>query len=165
MNGVEWTFSLLGITVSVTSVAILLMRDAHREEFDERSRDDYVGDIRAMNTYNSYFMTAIVVFFGFVFGATSGGRNNDIPHSALTMLSLAFVAAASAMYYVPVRKTSSTTDSNDRNQRRGIHGRWLAAIICSQLTVILCVFGVLNIVVSHFASDRARGPNSISTLK
>ena len=152
MNIDAVAISLATLTV-LASLAVLLRREAYRTDFDERLRDDYVGDIRAMNTYNSYFMTAIVVFFGFAFGATNGGSQNDLPHSALMMLSLAFVAASAALYYVPVRKISGA-NPNDRAPIRAIHSRWLAVIICSQLTVILCVFGVLTIVGGHFLSDR-----------
>ena len=156
MTPLDWTLSVLAAVSAIVSISILLRRNAHRSNFDDREREDCVSDIRAMNTYNSYFMTAIVVFFGFAFGATAGGSGNQLPHSALMMLSVSFLSASAGMFYVPIRKLKSGAAEVTPSSLSAIRSRWVAVIICSQLTVIFCAWGVLNIVIGHIIHDLSR---------
>lgn|GEM_PF-1485605 len=107
-----------------------------RVKADVRSFDCCIGDIRAMNTYNSYFMAAIVIFLGF----TLGNGTEILPKSCLGMLLSAFLFAATSMFFIPLEKP--TGDESSLSAKR----YWLFVVVLSQWVVILCVLGIVNAV-------------------
>lgn len=106
-----------------------------RIKTDTRSFDDCINDIRAMNTYNSYFLAAIIVFFGFTVN-----KSVVLPKSSLIMLLAAFIFAAFSIFFIPLRK--SAADSGAASAK----ALWLYTLLLSQLVVILCVFGIVNVI-------------------
>ena len=101
----------------------------------ERDFDYCVADIRAMNTYNSYMLTAILVFFGFVLD----GGWVLLPECALELLLFAFGFASAAIFFIPVKKPPYLEPSS------GILRLWIYTLILSQTTVIFTVTAVAYI--------------------
>ena len=105
---------------------------------DIRSFDECIDDIRAMNTYNSYFLTALIIFLGF----TIDEGVDILPKSSLIMLLAAFIFAAFAIFFIPLEKPKC--DGGATNAKT----LWIYTLLPSQWTVILCVFGITNIILS-----------------
>lgn len=97
---------------------------------ETREYDELVGDIRAMNQYSSYFLSAIIVLFGVTF--ETGAR--VLPDTALVLYAATMVTAAAAIFFIPIEKGGA-----ERARRL-----WLAKLIPSQWTVILAVIGTLD---------------------
>ncbi len=110
----------------------------YRVQKDVRDFEYCIQDIRALNTYNSYFLAALVVFFGLVMekGATI------VPKSSLLLLALAFVTASASIFFIPLKKPEKGPGS--------ARGLWLYTLLLQQLTVILTVLGVLSALVTVF---------------
>lgn len=105
---------------------------------DTRTYDDSVGDIRAMNTYNSYFLAAIVIFLGVTQDQPLFG---GVPSVSLVLMAAALLSAAVALFYIPSKKPAH--EGAPTNVKR----IWLAKLLPTQWTVILAVSGVLSSVV------------------
>lgn len=91
-----------------------------------------------MNTYNSYFLAAIMIFIGFAID-----KGTDVlPGSALVIFLLAFIFAAFAIFFFPLKrpKDGMTPESMRR--------LWLLTLISSQWVVILSAGGIANAVLS-----------------
>ena len=102
---------------------------------DGRSYDDCFKDVRAMNTYNSYFLGATIVFFGLVAGTDS----QVVPASALWLFLGAFVCSSVAIFFFPIKKPI------DGGHSAGAKRRWLLALIPTQWTVILGGAAIINV--------------------
>jgi len=130
------------ITIAVIACicsAFLSARHWHKCVYtDCRTFDDCINDIRAMNTYNSYFFSAIVIFFGFTIGE---GKDIVSTSSAIMLLS-AFVFASCAIFFIPFKKSINNNDVASKN----IKWLWLYTLLLSQWTVISCVFGVISVI-------------------
>jgi len=89
-----------------------------------------------MNTYNSYFLAAMFVFFGLIIekGVTL------IPKSSLGLLVLAFFSASASIFFIPLKKYSGYDQCSARRL-------WLYTLVLSQFTVILTVVGVLSAII------------------
>jgi hypothetical protein len=107
---------------------------------DARSYEDCVQDLRAMNTYNSYFISAIIVFLGV---ALDKGLEK-LPKPVLMMLLAAFCFATFSMFFFPVQKPQAPTTVSS-----AIRMRWLLALIPTQWTVIMVTCAVINILLPH----------------
>jgi hypothetical protein len=101
---------------------------------DRRSFDDYVQEIRAMNTYNSYFISAIIVFLALVLDKGM----DKLPHGSLNMLLIALFCSAFSVFFFPIRKPRPGAPS------LGIRIRWVCVLIPAQWTVILVTCAALN---------------------
>lgn len=123
-------------TIAIALLVFNVMRWKTIWRSDDRDWNDCVGDIRAMNTYNSYFMGGIMVFVGLVTGAS-----NDLtalPVTAFIMLITAFLFAASAIFFFPIRKKGTEATS-------GMRIRWFWVLYPSQCTVLFSTGGFVNI--------------------
>ena len=107
-------------------------------KFDARDFPVCIDDIRAMNTYNSYFLAGILIFFGLIIekGITF------VPKSSLYLLIFAFISASLAIIFIPVKKPSSGAGKAKY--------LWLYTLIFTQFTVILTAVGVLNVIIIIF---------------
>jgi hypothetical protein len=108
---------------------------------DTRSFDDYVGDIRAMNQYNSYYVAALVIFLGF---AIEGELVSD---SALILLLMAFLAGSLSIFFFPLRRPQPGA------AKTRVREYWLFKVIATQWTVILTVFGIATVVTERVAQS------------
>lgn len=97
---------------------------------DKRADEHYIEDIRALNTYNSYFLTAILIILGFTFE-----QGAKLPTTALILFLAALLAAGSGIFFFPVRRESHL-----------IRRLWLWKLIPSQWTVILSLAGAIGVV-------------------
>ena len=128
----------ISIVLCVTSLAFDIWRWFRCIKTDQRTYDDCVNDIRAMNTYNSYFIAAIIIFFGLV--ADKGAHS--LPISALIMFLASFLCAASAMFFFPIQKTASSATNP------AVRKRWLLVLIPSQWTIVLFTCGLLDVAIT-----------------
>jgi len=106
---------------------------------DSRSFDYCIRDIRALNTYNNYFMAAILVFLGLVlkeFGA--------VPKASLFLFLSAFISACFSLFFIPLEKPEKGEGVGRAKQL------WLYTLIFSQFTVILTAAGVLSAVAIRY---------------
>ena len=92
-----------------------------------------------MNTYNSYFFAAGLVFFGLIIDKGIG----IVPKSSVVLLIFAFLTASAAIFFIPLKKTSNKNCPAAKKL-------WLYTLLLSQFTVILTVVGVLSAVVVGF---------------
>lgn len=127
----------LGLCVLSFLWRLLWLRQVGR---DARSYDDCIQDLRAMNTYNSYFISAIIVFLGL---ALDKGLEK-LPQSALLMFLAAFCFAALSMFFFPVRKPHDPAMASS-----GIRVRWMVSLIPTQWTIILVTCAAINTLVPH----------------
>lgn len=104
---------------------------------DARDFEYIITDIRAMNTYNSYFLAAILVFFGLII---EKGITTIVPKSSLVLLTFAFLFASASIFFIPMKKPQDRADKATNARKL-----WLYTLILSQFTVILTVLGVLGI--------------------
>ncbi len=131
--------------IIVLSVAVLCLTSFIRSYFSWRRMDfvnrnfDYcVNDIRTMNTYNSYFLAAIMIFIGFAID-----KGTDVlPASALVIFLLAFIFAAFAIFFFPLKR------SKDGMTPESMRRLWLLTLVSSQWVVILSAGGIANAVLS-----------------
>jgi hypothetical protein len=107
---------------------------------DARDFKSIIEDIRAMNTYNSYFFAGILLFFGLIIGKGL----TDVPKSSLDLLLLAFLFASASIFFIPLKKPQ------DKQPIDNAKRLWLSNLILSQFTVILTVLGVLNAIIIGF---------------
>lgn len=132
--------TMFGVVISLCLMVLIvdLVCWFRHLQSDSRTHEECWGDVRAMNTYNSYFMSAIVVFFGLV---VDKGLDT-VPISALIMFLAAFVSASSAIFFFPVQRP------RDGAVSPGVRRRWFCALVPTQWTVILGTGAVVNIAVS-----------------
>jgi hypothetical protein len=135
---------LASTSAVVVALGTLLYWFLHGEDDDTRSYDEYVGDIRAMNSYNSYFVGAIAIVIGLVV------EGRDLPDAALILLLLAFGCGSGSMFFFPI--TRPIKSSNPSRTRVASHSKfprnwWLSKIVLSQWTVVFSVFGICDVVV------------------
>lgn len=105
---------------------------------DGRDFEDCIADIRAMNTYNSYFLAGILIFFGLIIekGITF------VPKSSLYLLIFAFISASLAIIFIPLKKPFYGAGKAKY--------LWLHTLIFTQFTVVLTAVGVLNAIIIIF---------------
>ena len=108
---------------------------------DHREFDDYVKDIRAMNTYNSYFLGAIIVFFGLIVQQPEP----VVSITVLIMFLAAFVFSGCAIFFHPIPKPEGNKATF------GIICRWFLALIPTQWTVILGTAGFVSLMISSLS--------------
>jgi hypothetical protein len=132
---------VLAVTVAIAVAAVTVARVLRGFRSDTRSYDDYVGDIRAMNEYNSYYVAAIVIFLGF---AIEGDVVSD---RALIVLVMAFLAGSLSIFFFPIQRTQPGAST------ARVRGYWLFKVIATQWTVILTVFGIATVVAERVAQS------------
>ena len=138
MSSIDMILSIIAIGACMFSAICSLRYWNNKIKPDIRSFDECMNDIRAMNTYNSYFLTAIIIFFGF----TIDEGVDILPKSSLFMLLIAFICASLAIFFIPLAKTKF--DECEKNAKT----LWIYTLLPSQWTVILCAFGITNAVMS-----------------
>ncbi len=102
---------------------------------DERDFEACIKDIRVMNTYNSYFLAGILIFFGLIIEKGV----ELVPESSLYLLIAAFLFASLAIFFIPLKRPSSGAGAAKK--------LWLYTLIFTQLTVIVTLVGVISAVV------------------
>jgi hypothetical protein len=130
-------FLIAGLTVAAifavgTPLYICSMKDDHRVH------RDYINDVRAMNRYNSYFVGAIVIFFGLFFNRTAAA----LPNTGVVLLLLGFLSGALSLFFFPFKMPPETEASVGH-----IRGYWIFKVVASQCTVIFTALGITNAVV------------------
>ena len=136
MSLIDMILSIIAIGTCIFSAIWTSRYWVKKIKTDIRSFDDCINDIRAMNTYNSYFLAAIIIFLGFAID-----KDIDIlPKSSLIMVLAAFVFAAFAIFFIPLEKPKSEGGSTN------VKMLWLYTLMPSQWVVILCVLGIVNAV-------------------
>lgn len=138
MSSIDAILSIIAISTCMLSLIWTSRYWAKKIKTDIRSFDECVNDIRAMNTYNSYFLASIIIFLGF----TIDKGIDILPKSSLIMLLAAFVFAAFAIFFIPLEKRKRKRAGDLTN----VKTLWLFTLVPSQWTVILCVLGILNAV-------------------
>jgi hypothetical protein len=136
MTSIDMILSIIAISTCIFSAIWTSRYWVQKIKTDIRSFDECIKDIRAMNTYNSYFLTAIIIFLGF----TIDKGIDILPKSSLIMLLAAFVFAAFAIFFIPLEKPKC--DGGSTNAKT----LWLYTLLPSQWVVILCVLGIVNAV-------------------
>lgn len=144
LNATDLDGLVLEIAVATCLVIFIvdLVRWFTHLQADNRTWNDCWGDVRAMNTYNSYFIGAIIVFFGLVADPDKGLKT--IPITAFIMFLAALVLAACAIFFFPIHKHSG----GDAVASAGVRRRWLWALIPTQCTIILGTAGITNVALS-----------------
>ncbi len=104
---------------------------------DDRTWDDFIKDIRAMNQYNSYILAAIVIFLGF----TERPTGSRVPSAAVAMLLSAFTFGALSMFFFPIRKRSCG-EGTPLRPALPVRIYWVVDVLASQATVVFAVFGL-----------------------
>lgn len=128
---------LVGIVMFLLIAAVTMAWWVRNRDRDERTWDDYIHDIRAMNEYNAQFVAAIVIFLGFALLDTRVA----VPDSSLRMLLIAFTSGAIAMFFFPIRRPLEGGSPG-----LSLKGHWLLKVLASQATVVFSVFGIWGII-------------------
>ncbi|MEE8167626.1 MAG: hypothetical protein V3T58_01990 [Candidatus Hydrothermarchaeales archaeon] len=136
MSSIDMILSTIAIGTCIFSASWTYRYWIKKIKTDSRSFDECINDIRAMNTYNSYFLAAIIVFLGF----TIDKGIDILPKSSLIMLLAALVFAAFAIFFIPLEKPKGADGATN------VKTLWLFTLVPSQWVVILCVFGIVNAV-------------------
>ena len=138
MSPIDKILSVIAIIGCLLSSTLTLRWKSRKIKEDGKEFDDYINDIRAMNNYNSYFLSAIMIFFGFIMEKDI----NIVLKSSLIMILVSFVFAAVSLFFFPVIKKEEPKDL------KNIRARWLCALLPSQWVIVLCVLGIINAVLS-----------------
>jgi uncharacterized membrane protein len=114
-----------------------------RRGADNRTYEDFIRDIGEINHNNSYFVGAILIFFGFAF------TRGELPHVALGLLLVAFIFGSVSLFFFPVVKPASSASSSVRPSLRWVRRFWLFKVVTSQCCVIFAVFGIYNAMIDQ----------------
>lgn len=135
-------FGSLAMVSCMVSAGWAVWRWRRNIRDDARTYDDHVGDIRAMNTYNSYFLAGILVFLGLALERAA----QAVPTTAIVLLLLAFTSASVSIFYVPLDRRAGHEPVNPR-------GRiiWLVKLIATNWTVIFSFLGVVRVAMGLIA--------------
>jgi hypothetical protein len=129
------------MAVVVTMVTLLYWLTSGARS-DCRSQENYITDIRAMNSYNSYFVGAIAIVIGLV------AEGRILPDAALVLLLVAFWCGSGSLFFFPLpRPGSAAPGSGDGPAPALTKGWWLSKVVLSQLTVVFSVFGISDVVI------------------
>ena len=101
---------------------------------DNRTFDDRITDIRAMNVYNSYMLAGLMVFLGL-----SANGDAAPPKLAVYLLLVALCAAGLGILFLPLKNDKGV---DDRPSRR----LWMKTLLCTQIAVIGTVAGIFRVV-------------------
>lgn len=112
---------------------------------DDRTWENYIDDIRAMNTYNGIFFGIITIFLGIVIG----NDQKILPISAIFLFMLAFVSASYGIFFFPIHKRKIPNTEPPRYHMKELRTVWFRTLIASQFTVVFTVCGVLSVLVGR----------------
>lgn len=116
-----------------------VMAQTRRGSEDGRKWDDYVRDFRVLSIYSSYFLAAIIVFFGVVFR-----EERELPMVSKCFLNGGLIASALCIAFWPIVKPKpKTTDS------KWVRRLWAWKILMLSACAGLTVGGILLAVMPY----------------
>jgi hypothetical protein len=125
---------LLALLLCAVSFAHTWKRWQATIKNDARTRQDCIDDMRAMNTYNSYVLSAIIVFLGLAFRSAA----QPLPQPVVILAALALVTASFSLYFNPLARY------RDERNVAAVKQHWLWKLINTQWTLILAILAIVT---------------------